>query len=400
MSENRGPLQGVRVVDVSSSYAAPTTSMYLGDMGADVIKVEPIWGDDARGWGPPFLNGEAAWFLSVNRNKKSLCLDIRSDKGREILFRLLETADVFIENLNPAKLEKHGLGLDGLRERFSHLVICAVSGFGLDGPDASLPGYDLIAQARSGLMSVTGVDDVPQRVSTALSDVAAGTVAAFAVASALVRQRTTGRGEIVDIALLEADLAFMAPRIAGFLAGGEEPRPCGGTDSVIAVYQSFPTADRSIVIALGNDRLWQRACRALGLHELAADQDLATNAQRRGRRSEVVEAFAGALAEMTSEMALKALQLAGVPCAPINYLSEVVADPQVVARQAIVEQHHPVAGRFQSVAAPWRLGSNEPREPRLPAPLLGQHGREILTEAGYDAAAMQDLVEAGVVWLP
>lgn len=400
MSENRGPLDGVRVVDISSSYAAPTASMYLGDMGADVIKVEPIWGDDARGWGPPFLHGEAAWFLSVNRNKKSLCLDIRKERGLAVLFRLLESADVFIQNLNPAKLESHGLGLATLRERYPHLVICALSGFGLDGPDAALPGYDLIAQARSGMMSVTGVDDVPQRVSTALSDVAAGTVAAFAVASALVRQRTTGMGELVDISLLEADLAFMTPRIAAFLAGGEEPRPSGGTDSVIAVYQSFATTDRSIVVALGNDRLWKRACLALGLDDLAEDEGLATNAQRRSRREQVVDAFSSVLGEMTSGAALKALQNAGVPCSAINYLSEVVTDPQVVAREAIVEQKHPVSGSFRSVAPPWRLGSDDSRQPRLPPPLVGEHGREVLADVGFDPAALDELVEDGVVWLP
>lgn len=400
MNNAAGPLAGVKVVDISSSYAAPTTSMYLADMGADVVKIEPIRGDDARGWGPPFVNGEAAWFLSVNRNKRSLCLDLRHEQGREVLFRLLESADVFIENLNPAKLEKHGLGLTALQERFPQLVICALSGFGLDGPDAALPGYDIIAQARSGLMSVTGVDNVPQRVSTALSDVAAGTVAAFAVAAALVRQQTTGQGEIVDISLLEADLAFMAPRIAGFLAGGEEPRPCGGTDSVVAVYQPFATADRPVVVALGNDRLWHRACRALGMDHLADDDGLATNAQRRGRRDEVVEAFAAVLVDMPADDVLKTLQEVGVPCAPINYLSEVVTDPQVVARRAIVEQHHPVAGSFPTVAAPWRLGSSSSREPRTPAPLLGQHGSEILTEAGIETTMMEQLVQEGVVWLP
>ena len=174
MTGSSGPLHGVRVVDISSSYAAPTASMYLGDMGAEVIKIEPVRGDDARFWGPPFLNGEAAWFLSVNRNKRSICLDIREPAGRDVLFRLLASADVFVENLNPSKLEKHGLGLQSLAERFPHLVICALSGFGLTGPDAALPGYDLIAQARSGMMSVTGDDGVPQRVSTALSDVATG----------------------------------------------------------------------------------------------------------------------------------------------------------------------------------------------------------------------------------
>ena len=244
-------------------------------MGADVIKIEPLRGDDARGWGPPFLNGEAAWFLSVNRNKRSMCLDLRSEQGRDVLFQLLATADVFIENIVPTKLEKHGLGLEGLRERFPQLVICAFSGFGLDGPDASLPGYDLIAQARSGLMSVTGVDGVPQRVSTALSDVAAGTVAAFAIAAALVRQQRTGEGEIVDVALLEADLALMSPRIASFLAGEPEPKPCAGADSVVAIYQSMRTADRTIVVALGNDNHWQRACAALGLDHLARREELA-----------------------------------------------------------------------------------------------------------------------------
>ena len=311
-----GPLQGVRVVDIASSYAAPTASMYLADMGADVIKIEPLRGDDARGWGPPFLNGEAAWFLSVNRNKRSMCLDLRSEQGRDVLFQLLATADVFLENIVPTKLEKHGLGLEGLRERFPQLVICAFSGFGLDGPDASLPGYDLIAQARSGLMSVTGVDGVPQRVSTALSDVAAGTVAAFAIAAALVRQQRTGEGEIVDVALLEADLALMSPRIASFLAGEPEPKPCAGADSVVAIYQSMRTADRTIVVALGNDNHWQRACAALGLDHLAQREELGTNAGRRAHRREVVDEIQEKLEVMPSGHALKLLQDVGVPCAP------------------------------------------------------------------------------------
>ena len=396
-----GPLQGVRVVDIASSYAAPTASMYLADMGADVIKIEPLRGDDARGWGPPFLNGEAAWFLSVNRNKRSMCLDLRSEEGRDVLFQLLATADVFIENIVPTKLDRHGLGLKGLQERFPHLVICAFSGFGLDGPDAALPGYDLIAQARSGLMSVTGVDGVPQRVSTALSDVAAGTVAAFAIAAALVRQQQTGEGEIVDVALLEADLALMSPRIASFLAGEAEPKPCAGADSVVAIYQSMRTADRTIVVALGNDNHWQRACAALGLDHLAQREELSTNAGRRAHRREVVDEIQEKLEAMSSVHALKLLQDVGVPCAPINFLSEVVSDPQVVARRAIVDYQHPVAGVFRGVAAPWRLASDpEDRRARLPAPLRGEHGREILAEVGLDDEAIDELAEGEVVWVP
>ena len=401
MSRGTGPLHGVRVIDIASSYAAPTASMYLADMGADVIKIEPLRGDDARSWGPPFLNGEAAWFLSVNRNKRSMCLDLRTDEGRDVLFKLLETADVFIENIVPTKLEKHGLGLDGLRQRFPKLIICAFSGFGLDGPDASLPGYDLIAQARSGLMSVTGVDGVPQRVSTALSDVAAGTVAAFAVAAALVRQQRTGEGEVVDVALLEADLAFMSPRIASFLAGDPEPVPCAGADSVVAIYQSMRTADRTIVVALGNDNHWQRACAALGLDHLAARDELSTNAGRRAHRQEVVAEIQEKLETLTSEHALKLLQDAGVPCAPINFLSEVVTDPQVVARRAIVDYEHPVAGVFRGVGAPWRLASDpEDRQARIPAPLRGEHGREILSEIGLDEQSIDELTAEEIVWVP
>src|SRR5689334_24615264 len=358
MTGASGPLHGVRVVDISSSYAAPTATMYLADMGAEVIKIEPLRGDDARGWGPPFLNGEAAWFLSVNRNKKSICLDIRTAAGREVLFDLLKSADVFVENLNPSKLEKHGLGLESLAQRFPQLVICALSGFGLTGPDAALPGYDLIAQARSGIMSVTGDDGVPQRVSTALSDVATGTVAAFAIAAALVRQQRTGEGEVVDVSLLEADLAFMSPRIASFLAGEPEPRPCGGADSVVAIYQPMRTADRTIVVDLGNDNPWLRACAALGLDHLAQREELATNAGRRAHRSEVVGEIQTKLEALTSSHALKLLQDVGVPCAPINFLSEVVSDPQVVARRAIVDYEHPVAGVFRGVGTPWRLASD------------------------------------------
>ncbi len=220
-----GPLSGVRVVDVSTSYAGPTATMYLGDMGADVVKVErPETGDDARLWGPPFVGneagGESAWFLSANRNKRSVCLDLSTQEGLAALMRLLGRADVFVENINPAKLEKRGLDPGALRERFPRLIYCALSGFGLDGPDRDRPGYDLIAQARSGLMSVTGAKGgTPQRVSTALSDVVAGMVAAFAVAAALVRQQSTGEGELVDVSLLDADLALMAPRVASFLAG-------------------------------------------------------------------------------------------------------------------------------------------------------------------------------------
>jgi crotonobetainyl-CoA:carnitine CoA-transferase CaiB-like acyl-CoA transferase len=397
---SKGPLSGVRVVDLSTSYAGPTATMYLGDMGADVVKVErPETGDDARYWGPPFVGEHAAWFLSANRNKRSVCLDIASEGGHEALMRLLDRADVFVENLNPSKLERRGLDPETIRTRFPRLVYCALSGFGLGGPDRDRPGYDLIAQARSGLMSVTGESGgAPQRVSTALSDVVAGMVAAFAVASALMRQQRTGEGELVDVSLLGADLALMAPRIASYLAGEPEPQPSGGTDSVLAVYQPFETADRPIVIAVGNDKMWVRFCEALGLEDLAGDPGLATNADRRERRGEVIEKVQERLLRHPAEYWLERLEQAAVPCQAIQFLSEVVEDPQVKAGGAIFEACHPAAGPVRTVGSPWRLASDGGPQGHRLAPVLGADTRVVLGEAGYTEAEIDDLVEKGVAW--
>jgi crotonobetainyl-CoA:carnitine CoA-transferase CaiB-like acyl-CoA transferase len=393
------PLEGIRVIDISTSYAGPTATMYLGDMGADVVKVErPGTGDDARAWGPPFLGGESAWFLSANRNKRSICIDLASDDGRELLLRLVDDADVFVENLNPGKLRRLGLHPDDVRARCPRLVYCALSGFGLDGPDHDRPGYDLIAQARSGLMSVTGAaGGMPQRVSTALSDVVAGMVSAFAISAALVRRERTGEGELVDVSLLEGDLALMAPRVAAFAAGDAEPRPSGGTDSVLSVYQPFPTADDPIVLAVGNDRMWLRCCEVLGLDDLAADPELATNAGRRDRRPAVIAAVAGRLAARPAREWLERFAAAGVPCQPVQHLSDVVADPQLLARGAIGDQEHPAAGRYRAVRAPWVLGSTG-RGPNQPPPVLGAHTAEVLAEAGLAEEELGALLAAGVAW--
>lgn len=393
---SRGPLAGLKVVDLTTSYAGPTASMYLADLGADVIKVEKAGaGDDARGWGPPFVGGVSAWFASANRNKRSLVLDIRDPQGLAVLKELISVSDVFMQNFNPAKLERLGIDPQTLRAGHPALIYCAMSGFGLDGPAHAEPGYDLAAQARSGLMSVTGADGgAPQRVSTALSDIVTGMSAALAISAAAVRQRAEGVGDVIDVSLLDSDLALMAPRIASYLAGEPEPAPSGGTDSVLSVYQSFPTADRDIIIAIGNDAMWVRFCEELGLPALAADAELGTNAGRREHRPRIIAAVTEVLRTRPAAEWLDRLRAVNVPASRVQSLSEVVSDPQVVARGSLL----PVAGEegLFGVRSPFRLASlGEPRNECVAA--LGEHSREVLAEIGLDADRIEGLIDGGAV---
>ncbi|NGP07787.1 CoA transferase [Rhodococcus sp. 14C212] len=392
--QNHGPLHGLKVVDMTTSYAGPTAAMYLADLGATVIKVErPGQGDDARSWGPPFVDGDSAWFASANRNKQSLVLDVRCQAGRDVLLRLLDSADVFLQNMNPAKLTRLGIDGETLLRRNPRLIYCAMSGFGLTGPDSSLPGYDLAAQARSGLMSVTGeAGRSPQRVSTALSDVVTGMCAALAINAAVVRQVRTGCGDIIDVSLLDTDLALMAPRIAAYHAGEPEPAPSGGTDSVLAVYQPFEASDRSIVIAIGNDAMWQRFCSVVGLVDLAADPELADNAGRRRHRKRITELVAARLATRPAAEWLTLLGEADVPASPVQTLSEVVKDPQVVARGALMSVPGS-AGELVTVHSPFRLASVAPRNERFPD--LGADTREVLLDLGYSPDDVNDLLADG-----
>lgn len=356
--------------------------MYLADLGASVVKVErPGAGDDARSWGPPFVDGASAWFASANRNKQSIVLDLRSAFGREALLRLLDRADVFLQNTNPSKLVGLGIDSETLRARNPRLIWCAVSGFGLDGPDSDLPGYDLVAQARSVLMSVTGEKGGSrQRVSTALSDIVTGMAAAIAINAAVVRQQATGDGDVIDVSLLDTDLALMAPQIAAYRAGGPEPAPSGGTDSVLAVYQSFAAADRSLVVAIGNDAMWRRFCATIGLDALSNDPSLQDNAGRQANRERITSVVGEVLARRPAAEWLRVLGTAGIPVSLVQTLSEVIQDPQVVARGALLPVPDSVA-RLTTVRSPFRLASQPVRNERFPE--LGADTASVLRELGY-----------------
>jgi crotonobetainyl-CoA:carnitine CoA-transferase CaiB-like acyl-CoA transferase len=365
--------------------------MYLADLGADVIKVERPGGDEARGWGPPFVSGASAWFASANRNKRSITLDLRKPTAAGALNKLIGAADVFMESFNPGKLASLGIAPDLLRSRHPRLIYCALSGFGLHGPDCERPGYDLAAQARSGLMSVTGAaGGRPQRVSTALSDIVTGMCAALAICAAAVRQRETGEGDLIDVSLLDSDLALMAPRIAAFMADRVEPAPSGGTDSVLAVYQTFAARDRDIVIAIGNDDMWARFCVAIELPALAADHRLADNAGRRAHRPEILAAIAAQLQKRNARDWQRILADAGVPTSLVQSLSEVVKDPQVVARECLTPLSGAAAGVI-GVRSPFRLASMMGVvKGHVPGP--GADTAAVLAEVGFSSTEIAELI--------
>lgn len=395
-NNHHGPLSGLTVVDMTTSYAGPSASMYLADLGASVIKVErPGDGDDARSWGPPFTDDTSVWFASANRNKKSVVVNLRDPEGVEILHRLIGAADVFMENLNPSKLKSLQVDHETLAAKFPHLIYCALSGFGLDGPDSDLPGYDLVAQARSGIMSVTGpAGGDPQRVSAPLSDVVTGMCAAMAISAAAVRQAKTGVGEVIDVSLMDSDLAIMAPRIASYLAGEPDPAPSGGTDSVLAIYQSFPTADRNIVVAIGNDQMWKRFCATIGLPDLGSDPELHSNEGRRANRKRIVREVSETLLDKTADEWLRLLTREAVPASLIKSLSEVVSDPHVQARGSLMPV--PGSANAYSVRSPFRLlSTGKPRNERYPD--LGADTENELARLGFSPTDVAQLLAAGVV---
>ena len=377
------PLEGVRVLDLSRVLAGPYATMVLADLGADVIKVEhPERGDDTRQWGPPFAGeGEAresAYFLSVNRNKRSIGVDLKSAEGLERIRRLVADADVVIENLRRGALEKMGLGYETLRELNPGLVYCSITGFG-PGKDEDRPGYDFLIQARAGIMEITGFpepDGEPTKVGVAIADIVCGLYAATAILAALRRRDATGEGARIEVPLFESTLSWLANRAQEYLVSGEDTGRMGNSHPTIVPYQTFDASDKQIAVAVGNDAQFRRLCEAMGREDLAADERYATNPDRVANREELVETLQREFSRRTADEWVERIRGVGVPCGPVNTLAEALADEHLSSTNMLQEVEHPVAGVLRMLASPVLVDGERPPIRRHP-PTLGQHTGEV-----------------------
>jgi crotonobetainyl-CoA:carnitine CoA-transferase CaiB-like acyl-CoA transferase len=392
------PLSGLRVVDLTRILAGPYCTQALADAGADVVKIEePGKGDDTRGWGPPFVAGESTYFLSVNRGKRGMTLDLKREGGRELLWRLLERADVLVENFRPGTLDRLGFSWDAVHGRCPRVVYASISGYGPDGPWGGKPGYDAVVQGEGGLMSVTGLPDGPPlKVGASLVDVLAGMTAFQGILLALLRRGATGAGGRVDVSLLESLLPTLSYHATSHLLAGRVPSRLGNRHPSLAPYETFAARDGHVIVGVGSESLWRAFCAALGRPGLAHDARFASNALRVTNYEALKATLDPLLAERSVADWLAALDGAGIPCGRVRSVAEALDGPQVAARGLLLELAHPRAGSGRYVGSAIHLDGAS-RGSRRPPPLLGQHTDELLGELGLDAAAIAALKRDGVV---
>jgi formyl-CoA transferase/CoA:oxalate CoA-transferase len=383
MSAEAAPLDGLVVVDFTRVLSGPYCTMLLGDMGARVVKIEqPGRGDDTRAWGPPFVGTESAYFLSVNRNKESLALDLKSPGAVRVIEALLDRADVLVENFRPGTMERLGFGWEQVSRRWPRVVYCSISGFGQTGPRRDEPGYDAVIQGESGLMSITGDGDGPPfRLGVAIADVVSGMYAAQGIAMALLARARTGRGQCVDVGMLDAAVSLLTYQAGSYFATGVVPGRLGNRHPTIVPYETFAAADGEFVLAVGNDDLFRRFCDAIGQPALAADPRFATNRARVEHYAELRPVIDGVLRSRTRSEWNTVLKGAGIPSGGVRDIAEVLADPQLEARTMIEEVEHAVAGAVRVLGLPVKLSAT-PGAIRRPPPALGEHTAAILGELG------------------
>jgi len=396
----RYPLEGVRVLDLTRVLAGPYCTMMLGDLGADVLKVErPGAGDDVRAWGPPFApGGESAYFLCVNRNKRSITIDLKTSPGQDLVRELARRCEVLVENFKTGTLDEMGIGYEALRGVNPGLIYCSITGFGTTGPYADLPGYDLIAQAMGGIMSITGeVSGEPMKVGVPIVDISTGMFSAVAILAALRVKERTGQGQRIDMALLDSQIAWLGNVAGNYLVGGQPARRLGNAHPNITPYEVFPTRDGHVALAVGNEGQWRRFCQVAGAPHLAEDPLFRTNADRVRNREKLVPVMAEVMRRRTSQEWMDLLRADDIPCGPIQTVDRALNDPQVLARGMVVEARHPTAGPVKLVASPLKLCETPPAV-RLPPPTLGQHTEEILREMlGLAPQAIADLRDQKVI---
>jgi crotonobetainyl-CoA:carnitine CoA-transferase CaiB-like acyl-CoA transferase len=390
-------LEGIRVLELSQIMAGPFCGLLLADLGAEVIKIEnPRGGDDSRRMAPPYYNGESAAFIAMNRNKYGLALDIRTPAGKEILWRLLDTADVLIENFRPGTLERLGFGYEAVHTRCPALIYCSLSGFGHTGPYRDRGGFDLVTQAMSGLISVTGTAEEPAKIGVPISDLNAGLFASHAILAALFYRTRTGEGQYIDTSLFEAALAYTFWESNEYWATGTSPRGLGTAHRLSAPYQAFPTADGWIAIGAANQRNWERLVQVIGRTDLLQEPLFATNSERMAHLQELVDTLTETFKTRITEEWLQALEAAGVPSGPVLTLEQVYQHPQVQARHMDLEIEHPIAGRVHAIGFPVKYSATPPQMYR-PAPVLGQHTFALLQALGIQAEQCQQLEAEGVI---
>jgi len=405
-----GPLQGIVVLDLSRILAGPWATQVLADYGADVLKVEhPQGGDDTRQWGPPYLKdadgrdtGESAYYLSTNRGKRSLAIDFSRPEGQDLVRRMAAGADVLVENFKVGGLGRYGLGYADLAASNPRLVYLSISAFGQDGPDAARPGYDAMIQGIGGLMSVTGLPDGepgggPQKVGVAVADLMCGMYAVSAIVAALFERDRSGRGQYIDLSLLDTQVAWLANQNLNYLVSGQPPRRQGTAHPNIVPYQSFATSDGYLMLAVGNDAQFARFCAAAGGSELAGDSRYRTNQSRVAHRTELVPAVADLLRQRTTREWLAVLEAAQVPCGPINDIAQVFDEPQVRHRRLQLDLPHPIAGRAPGVRNPVRFSRTEIEYERAPPALGADTAHELKARLGLDDDVLADLAARGVI---